>query len=155
MILDEGTIFRSLRWEHRGMKFLAAEFLRFSVPRTAPYGRALTPTVCDLLSLSLSLSLSFSLSLPASSYKRTKIRSRDETFPLPHRIVLFCTTFVSILAKFFATFLSVCDVHYHGAVSISDLLAEKYFDDYFHWKVLAALLFVIMNYKCFVFIVEH
>lgn len=54
----------------RGMKFLAAEFLRFSVPRAAPYGEALTPAANAIFFLL------------ASGYKRTKIRCRDESYSL-------------------------------------------------------------------------
>lgn len=81
-VLDEGTTSRSLRGEHRGMKFLAAEFLRFSVPRAAPYGEALTPAANAIFFL------------PASGYKRTKIRCRDESYSLCP-VVLLRTTFRS------------------------------------------------------------
>lgn len=52
------------------MKFLAAKFLRFSVRRAAPYGEALTPAANAIFFLL------------ASSYKRTKIRRRDEFYSL-------------------------------------------------------------------------
>lgn len=69
-IRDEGTIFGSLRWEHRGMKFLVAEFLRFSVTRTAPYGGPLTSTVNAIFFLS-----------PRVAIKG--LRSAPETNPIP------------------------------------------------------------------------